>query len=62
MLNLDPDDLEKTYRSALESAALLRREGDAAKAARVESVARIIARKLQGRPTAGGSDQGHAAC
>ncbi|HEU5161767.1 MAG TPA: hypothetical protein VFV54_01355 [Thermoanaerobaculia bacterium] len=53
MLNLDPADLEKTYRSALESAALLRREGETAKATRVESVARVIERQLQRRRSSG---------
>ena len=56
MLKLDPADLEKTYRSALESAALLRREGEAAKATRVESVARVIERQLGSR-LSGGTQQ-----
>lgn len=46
MLNLPLPDLETTYRSALESAALLRRCGETAKADRVESLARIVARRL----------------
>jgi hypothetical protein len=47
MLNLDPAELENTRRTALASAALLRRCGETAKADRVESLARIVARQLQ---------------
>jgi hypothetical protein len=46
MLNAEPRELEDIYRSAVESAALLRRSGEPAKAARVESLARIVAREL----------------
>lgn len=49
MLNLESTDLRITYRAALASAELLRRSGDPAKAARVESLARMIARELRRR-------------
>lgn len=46
MLNANPLELETIYRTAVESAALLRRSGETAKAGRVESLARIVARQL----------------
>lgn len=49
MLNAEPRELENIYRSAIESAALLRRSGEPAKASRVESLARIVARELARR-------------
>ena len=49
MLNLEPADLRNTWRAALASADLLRREGDITKAARVESLARILVRELERR-------------
>ena len=49
MLNREPADLEDTYQSAIESAELLRRCGETAKAARVESLARILAGELERR-------------
>jgi hypothetical protein len=49
MLRLEPPELENTYRSAVESAALLRRSGESAKANRLESLARILARELERR-------------
>ncbi len=49
MLTLDPEELAKTYRSALESAELLRRCGETAKAERLTSLARIVARELARR-------------
>ncbi|HEY0788394.1 MAG TPA: hypothetical protein VGE86_07100 [Thermoanaerobaculia bacterium] len=53
MLNAEPRELENIHRSAVESAALLRRSGETAKAARVESLARIVARELARRRSAG---------
>lgn len=61
MLNLEPTDLRTTYVSALASAELLRREGETAKAARVESLARIIARELQLRDPRAVTDLDHSA-
>ena len=49
MLNLEPAELRNTWRTALASAELLRREGEMAKAARVESLARIVERELARR-------------
>jgi len=50
MLNLEPAELKKTYQSALLSAELLRRSGETSKAARLESLARIIERQLKSTP------------
>ncbi len=47
MLNAEPRELENIYRNAIESAALLRRSGETAKAVRVESLARIVSRQLE---------------
>jgi hypothetical protein len=48
MLHLEPIEMKNTYRSAVLSAELLRRSGEPAKAERVESLARILARELKG--------------
>jgi hypothetical protein len=49
MLNLDLTELRNTYLTARASAELLRSEGQSAKAARVESLARLLARELERR-------------
>lgn len=56
MLNAEPRELENIYRNAVESAVLLRRSGEVAKAARVESLARIVAQELarRGAPSGAG--------
>jgi hypothetical protein len=47
MLNLDPIEQKETYRSAVLSAELLRQCGEVAKAARLESLARSLAREIE---------------
>jgi hypothetical protein len=47
MLNLDPTDLRKTYQAAIASAELHPLSGEDAKAARVDSLARMILRQLE---------------
>ncbi|HUP65378.1 MAG TPA: hypothetical protein VM557_08870 [Thermoanaerobaculia bacterium] len=49
MLNLEPAEIRNAWRAAIAAADLLRREGDATKAARVESLARILSRELERR-------------
>jgi hypothetical protein len=49
MMNLDLTELRNTYLSARESAELLRKAGETAKAARVESLARLLAREIERR-------------
>lgn len=49
MLNLDLTELRNTYLSARASAELLRNEGQTAKAARVDSLARLLAREIERR-------------
>jgi len=49
MMNLDLTELRNTYLSARASAELLRSEGQTAKAARVDSLARLLAREIERR-------------
>lgn len=49
MLNLDLTELRNTYLSARASAEMLRSEGQTAKAARVDSLARLLAREIERR-------------
>lgn len=46
MLHLDPIEMKNAHRSAVLSAEVLRQAGEAAKAARLESLARILERRL----------------
>lgn len=55
MLRLDATELRDTHRSAMLSAELLRRSGESAKAGRVESLARILARELESAARSAGS-------
>ena len=57
MLNLDPTDLRKTYQAAIASAELLRRSGEEAKAARVDSLARMVLRQLERSAAADKADE-----
>ncbi|MCA1734517.1 MAG: hypothetical protein LC732_13090 [Acidobacteria bacterium] len=49
MMNLDITELRNTYLSARASAELLRSAGETAKAARVDSLARLVAREIERR-------------